>query len=195
MERIAKVISNVTIPTVFSAIVFLIISLHAEAYFLRGVLVTVICWLTASVLPAAYVLRLVRQKRVSDKHVPIREQRTRPYLVATVCYALGLVLVKAVGAPFPVWGLMWCYVVNTLVLALINLRWKMSAHAMGAAGALAGLTYALGMAVAPSFFLVLVVGWARIRLRAHTVAQVVAGALAGAGLTFVQLHLLARLFG
>ncbi len=190
MERAAKIISNVTIPTLFSAIVFAVLALSQETSPARAVLVTVICWVSGSLLPAAYVLRLVGQKRVSDIHVPVREQRTRPYLVATFCYALGLVALSLVRAPFLVWALMWCYLSNTLVLTLVNQRWKMSAHAMGATGALAGLTYALGPAVAPCFLIVLMIGWARVRLRAHTIAQVVAGACAGALLTFGQLHLL-----
>ncbi|MCR4438534.1 MAG: hypothetical protein QHJ34_05660 [bacterium] len=190
MERIAQVISNVTVPTVLSAVAFLALSMHDETSALRGVVTTAICWVSGSILPVAYVLKLEREKRVSDKHVPLREQRTRPYLMAALCYAVGLALLLAVRAPFSVWGLMWCYAVNTLLIALINLRWKMSAHAMGAAGALAGLTYAFGATMLPAYVLLLVVGWARLRLRAHTPAQVVAGACAGLLLTLGQLWLL-----
>jgi len=193
VERVAQVISNVTVPTVLSALAFCALSLHSETSVVRVVVTTAICWLTASVLPAAYVLKLARDKRVSDKHVPIREQRTRPYLVAVGCYGLGLALLLLVKAPFAVWGLMWCYAVNTVIIALVNLRWKMSAHTMGVAGALAGLTYVLGVAVLPTYVLIPVVAWARLRLGAHTLAQVIAGACAGLALTFGQLHLLAAL--
>lgn len=193
VERVAQVVSNVTVPTVLSAVAFLALSIHDETSLLRGLVTTTICWVTGSILPAAYVLKLEREKRVSDKHVPIREQRTRPYLMAALCYAVGLALLVVIRAPFSVWGLMWCYATNTLLIALTNLRWKMSAHAMGAAGALAGLSYGFGAAMLPAYVLLPVVGWARLRLRAHTLAQVVAGACAGLLLTFGQLWLISKL--
>ncbi len=193
MERAAQLISNLTVPTVLSAGAFCLLAVHSETSLARAVMTTAICWLSGSLLPAAYVLKLAREKRVSDKHVPIREQRTRPYLVAAGSYAFGLLLLLLTRAPFEVWGLMWCYACNTVTIALVNLRWKMSAHAMGAAGAVAGLTYAFGAPVLPAYALIPVVGWARLRLRAHTLGQVVAGACAGIVLTLAQLHLLAAL--
>lgn len=194
MERAAQLISNLTVPTVLSAGAFCSIALHRETSLARAVATTAICWLCGSLLPAAYVLKLAREKRVSDKHVPIREQRTRPYLVAAGSYAFGLLLLLLARAPFEVWALMWCYAFNTVMIALVNLRWKMSAHAMGAAGALAGLTYAFGAVLLPAYALIPVVGWARLRLGAHTLMQVVAGACAGVVLTLGQLDILAALF-
>ena len=65
---------------------------------------------------------------------------------------------------------------------MIKLRWKISAH-----GAAAGTLAVLGWKIAnPSLglefaALVLLVGWARVRMRRHTFWQVVWGCVLGSG--------------
>ncbi|XVV15204.1 phosphatase PAP2 family protein [Actinoplanes sp. CA-131856] len=69
-------------------------------------------------------------------------------------------------------------------------RWGISLHALVAAGAVGALTVIYGPAVSPAWLLVAAVGWARVRLKEHTTAQVLAGALVGAAATGVLFPLL-----
>ena len=57
---------------------------------------------------------------------------------------------------------------------------EVSVHAAVAAGAAVILTLVLGPVLVISWPLVGAVGWSRVRLRDHTLAQVVAGAVMGA---------------
>jgi membrane-associated phospholipid phosphatase len=67
-----------------------------------------------------------------------------------------------------------------VVFTVVTHWWKMSIHAGVAAGTAATLTAVYGPLALLSVPLVLLAGWARVRLSAHTIAQVVAGALVGA---------------
>ena len=61
----------------------------------------------------------------------------------------------------------------------ITLTWKISFHAAVAAGALGILALAFGQAALLAAPLLGLIGWARVRLGAHTPAQVYAGVLIG----------------
>jgi len=195
LDRLARIISEISIPPFMAAIVFPILYFYAESEVIRAITGTFVCWIYVVILPVLYVVHLEKVKQVSHRHIPIKEQRTRPFLVAVVSYIVGLIILLVLKAPFVVWGLLVCYITNTLVITAINLYWKISAHALGVAGALAGAHYAFGIIVLPLYLIIPIVCWARFRLHAHTLSQLLAGSILGLGLTFVQLFVLAYLFG
>ena len=73
------------------------------------------------------------------------------------------------------------------IVALINRRWKISAHLTGLGGLVGGIfAYCLGIGAIPTWGTIgiwagfsLLLMWARLRLNAHTPAQVSAGWLMG----------------
>jgi membrane-associated phospholipid phosphatase len=92
-------------------------------------------------------------------------------------------------APAMVTALMLCYAGNTLVMMLITRRWKISIHASGIAGPTTALIASLGIWASIFFVLLVPVGWARIKLKAHTPTQLLAGALVTVPLTWIQLRI------
>ena len=73
---------------------------------------------------------------------------------------------------------------------MITLRWKISAHAAGAAMPFTALFTVFGAAALPLAAIIPVVCWARVKAEMHTVAQVCAGALLGLLMTSVEFALL-----
>jgi membrane-associated phospholipid phosphatase len=193
-QKKAKIISEISIPPVFAAIVFALLCFVNQRSIGYKFLLLIVCWATAWVFPIVYLLYLKKRGEISHLHVPIKEQRTQPYLIGSASYFLGVVILLLLHAPFLVWGVMVCYLTNTLIITAVNLHWKMSAHAMGTAGAIAGLHFAFGWVVAPLYLLIPLVGWARVKIRAHTIVQVLAGGSAGVLLTLIQLTLLSHFF-
>jgi len=100
-----------------------------------------------------------------------------------------LLLLVNIQASTQVVVLMSCYVVNTLFLALINLKYKVSAHLMGLTGPGTYLYLIFGSVSLVLLPLVFLVGWSRIVLRAHTLKEVLAGAGLGIILVLLQLEL------
>jgi membrane-associated phospholipid phosphatase len=125
-----------------------------------------------------------------EKDMPVKEDRFYPLLLVILSYIIGVAVLYLIAAPALTTVLMVCYLVNTSVLFLINLHWKISIHAMGIAGPLTALIYLFGW---PGLILTLsvpVVGWSRVYLKRHTHWQVVIGTILGFSLTAVQIYLL-----
>lgn len=136
--------------------------------------------LAAVVAPLGYLRWLVHTGRVADMDVRRRHQRLRPMAFTLAAGMAALCTLEWGGAP-----LFLCLVASLLWLLMaglmaVSVRWKISVH-----GALAGaglaLLWACGGALWPWALLPLL-GWSRVRLGRHTVAQVIAGAAWGVAL-------------
>lgn len=143
----------------------------------------------SALLPMACLLALRLRGDIPALLIPDRGQRTRPLLMGLGCYLMGVAALAKTGAPALVVALMGCYAANAAVAALINLRWKISLHAIGAFGTCVALFYGLGYRALYVSPLAVAVAWARLHLRVHTPAQVIAGGGLGAFMTFIQLKL------
>jgi membrane-associated phospholipid phosphatase len=99
----------------------------------------------------------------------------------TASVAIGLILLLVLGAPRLLTGYLAFMLASVAVLAAITTIWKISIHCAVASGSVAILALSFGPLVLPAYALVALLGWSRVRLRDHTVAQAVAGAVLGAG--------------
>jgi hypothetical protein len=124
---------------------------------------------------------------IEDVWATGRGTRWIPFAGAVVSYLLGSVALVILRAPVFVTSLMLCYLGNTLVMMTITFRWKISVHASGIAGPTTLLVQSLGLVFSLLSLLLIPVGWARIRLEAHTLNQFVAGALVTVITTWLQL--------
>ncbi len=133
----------------------------------------------ASVLPYALILRGVRQGRLTDKNISLREQRIRFGVVAITSILLGLVLLAAFDAPAEMVALLAAVAVGVACGWVITLWWKISVHAAIAAGAATVLTLVFGPALVVVWPLVALIAWSRVQVGDHTPAQVLAGIALG----------------
>ncbi|WP_246848658.1 MULTISPECIES: phosphatase PAP2 family protein [unclassified Pseudarthrobacter] len=143
------------------------------------------------VLPLVVLLGLVRLGKVTDHHVSNRKQRAPVLLMALASVTAGLVVLQAAGAPRSVMVMVLAIVGGIVVLAAVSPFWKISGHAAAVSSAAVISVLMLGPAWLPLLLLVPAVGWSRVVLRAHTLAQVVAGSLFG-GLVIAGLWWLLR---
>lgn len=139
-------------------------------------------------LPGVLVLALKRFGVVSDIGVNNRTERFIPYLTTLLCLAgtAWLLYSKA----FPDWAVKF-YIgaaVATLVVMLINFRWKISAHATAVAGLVAlllRLSHQPYVMPQEQTWLIIAIavagltGSARLWLNRHTLTQVLAGYAVG----------------
>lgn len=143
------------------------------------------------VLPLFVLLGLVRLGKVTDHHVSNRKQRAPVLLMALGSVVAGLVVLQAAGAPRSVMVMVLAIVAGIIVLAAVSPFWKMSGHAAAVSSAAVISVLMLGPVWLALVLLIPAVGWSRVVLRAHTVAQVVAGSLFG-GLVMAGLWWLLR---
>lgn len=179
-ERLARIVTEVFAPAVLVAVLLVVAGWHA------GERAGVARWwglpgaVFAAGIPIAYVLRGVRAGRYADHHLADREHRRIPLLVGIASVAVGVTVLIVLGAPREIVALLVAGGVGLLVCVVVSQWWKMSIHAAVAAGAVTVLVTEFGPRALPAAVLVPLIGWARVRLGAHTVAQVLVGALAGA---------------
>lgn len=178
--RFARVLTEVFAPGVLIAVLLLVVGFHA------GSQPGVSRWwgapaaVFAAGIPMAYIVRGVRRGRLTSHHIPEREHRRGPLIFGTVSVAVGTVLLVLLGAPRELLALLAAGCAGLVVFGLVTAYWKMSIHAGVAAGTVAVLTAVWGPIALVALPLVPLVGWSRLVLSAHTLAQVVAGSTVGA---------------
>jgi membrane-associated phospholipid phosphatase len=131
------------------------------------------------VVPLLLLLVLVRLGKVTDHHVSDRKQRAPVLLMALGSIVAGLLVLEAVGTPESVIAMVLAVVGGVVVLAGVSPFWKISGHAAAISSSAVIAVLMLGPAWLPLLLLIPPVAWSRVVLRAHTMAQVVAGALFG----------------
>lgn len=130
-----------------------------------------------SIGPMIYVFWLYSTDRISDLDMSVRGERELVFSTFVIFYLLGAAALWIVHAPRLMIAAMLGYVASTLIVGYITRYWKISTHALGITAPLVALTLLYGRQPMPFLVLIPMVCWARVYLKAHTVAQVVAGAL------------------
>jgi len=183
--EIAKFISMIAHPPVISIPTFIILN-----YFLAGpeqfVVPTLISITFGALIPILTSLILIK-KMNTDLDITDRTKRTMPLILAICSYLLGFLVLLWFGAPAIVSVLMLVYGTNTLLILIINFYWKISIHAMGIAGPTAAFIFTFGLVGVIIGLIIPFVMWSRLKLKKHTLSQVIAGSVLGLLLTWIQL--------
>ena len=137
--------------------------------------------LFTAVLPTLFISYGVRRGRWSDRNVGARGPRLLVLAFITASVATGLILLLVLGAPRLLNGYLAFMLASVAVLALVTVVWKISIHCAVASGSVAILALLFGPLALTGYALVALLGWSRVAVKDHTVAQVVAGAVLGAG--------------
>lgn len=133
----------------------------------------------AVLLPAVYVLWLVRRGRVSDFDLFHRRQRLGPFVVTIMSTSAAWYLLQRGQAPLPLRLLTGAGCIQALLLLIITLRWKISVHSAAAAGLVVIAWLLFATAALPFVLLLPLVAWSRLRLGRHTLPQTLAGTALG----------------
>jgi membrane-associated phospholipid phosphatase len=136
--------------------------------------------LFAAVLPTLFISYGVRRGQWSDRNVGARRPRLVVLAFITASVATGLILLLLLGAPRLLTGYLAFMLASVALLAAISTVWKISIHCAVASGSVTILALLYGPPVLAAYVLVALLGWSRVVLEDHTVAQVVVGSVLGA---------------
>jgi len=178
-------------PTNWLIVTVLAVGWHANGR--AGLGWGVVAAVFAGVLPAVLLSYGVRRGLWSDRTVGARRPRliVLGFIMGSV--AAGLVVLVAAGAPRLLTGYLAFMLGSVAVLAAITFVWKISIHCAVASGSVAILTFTYGPLVLLGYVLVALLCWARVELGDHTVPQVIAGSVLGAGAAALAYAALASL--
>lgn len=146
-------------------------------------------------MPLSAMPILKSQRVISSYFMPTAEERKIPLLLASFLLLVCAFLLQKINTPmiFPLFINSSSVVI--LFCALISWKWKISTHMAGIAG-LVGLVLGitlkwmidLRLLLAVLILLSGLIGWARLKMQAHTPAQI----YAGFGLGFTVVFLIVR---
>ncbi|RLP95093.1 MULTISPECIES: phosphatase PAP2 family protein [unclassified Micromonospora] len=188
--RVARLVTELTAPAVLVTLLMVTVSWHSSPSARHGLAWGLLATLFVTGIPFAYIVGGVRRGRLTDHHVGRRDQRRVPLLVGLGSVAAGLALLAVLGAPRPLLALAVSGLVGLVVAVSVSHWWKMSIHSAVAAGTLIILVLTFGTHLLVAAPLPGVVGWSRVRLRDHTIGQVLAGGVLGALIAGVVFGLL-----
>jgi membrane-associated phospholipid phosphatase len=166
-------------PKNWLLVTVVLIGWHADGR--AGIGWALLAALFTAVLPTLFIGYGIRRGRWGDRNVGARRPRLLVLAFITASVAAGLIVLVAAGAPRLLTGYLAFMLGSVAVLALVTVVWKISIHCAVASGSVTILALLFGPLVLPLYGLVALLGWSRVALRDHTAAQVVAGAVLGAG--------------
>ena len=139
-------------------------------------------------LPAYFIYLLKRWGVIESLKMERLQDRRIPYFLTALIYTiLGYFIYAKNSILFPCAYILWSISAVIFCVAIISLRWQISAHSAGIGGmigALAGIIIKFGETslFIPLLYIIILAGYliaARLQLNAHTPAQVGAGFLLG----------------
>lgn len=156
------------------------------------------------IVPLLYIVWMVKTGQTSSLEIREREARQKPIQFGILSAFIGCLCMMIFTDVHPalIWGICLIQIGNSLLMMFITLWWKISLHQTGIAGFVATLFFVEHNAwllpvydvirtywVLPLFLLIPIVAWARVRVSAHTPAQVVGGSVLAFLLTYWLLWL------
>lgn len=187
----ARLVSDIISPPLVWAILVVPVAFQYSESTANAIFWAVLYGIFISLLPILYVAYHVWRGNISDIHMKNRSERIRPLLVSILCTSIVWWLFKILGAPraFPLLALMT--LLQMIIIAIITLSWQISMHTMSIAGAVVAVGIIFSVNTALMFVPVVpLVAAARLNLKRHTPAQIIAGTILGALVPIMFLGLL-----
>ncbi len=193
-HKLARIVSTIFVPPLFTIIIFTIFAFQLESESSKQLATIMIVLVFGFIAPIVLFLILRKKGKLADQDASIKEERTIPFLIAIVFYLIGLWFMIKYDLNIISIAFWFCYISNTVITIIINKFWKISAHAMGAAGPFAAIVFAFGWIGLFLLPIVILVGWARKELKCHSISQVVAGILLAFFSVYLQMFLITEYF-
>ncbi|GAA4947778.1 phosphatase PAP2 family protein [Yinghuangia aomiensis] len=178
-RRGARLVTEVFAPAILVVGVLLAVGWHST-HSITGVGWGLLAALFCGIIPISFILFGVRRGYWTDRHVRVRQQRAVPIAVTAACVIVGLCALAALDAPREILALILAMLAGLAATMAITAFWKVSVHTAVAGGTSTILMLAYGPVMLVTVPAVALVGWSRVVLKDHTVAQTIVGALVGA---------------
>ncbi len=176
MNKFARTLSYIFDGSYISIPVFIIICLRIVDNVFLALGWAILCLIFATIIPFLYIFILFRKKLVYDIHLPKKENRIKPLIVAIISYVMGFFVLYVLGAPVFLKAIFALSLINAVILTTITYFWKISFHTSWITITSISFYILFGRWMLLLLLLILLIGWARVKIKRHTIMQVVMGA-------------------
>ena len=188
-QKITRFVSIIFIPPVLTVLSFLYLALKFESDSIKSSYTIIIAVLFGFILQIASFIYFRKKGLLSDVDAKIKNERTLPFIASLLIFTLGFILLLTLNVSIISIAFWFCYISNTFLVILINKYLKISIHAMGVSGPLALFVFLLGINGLVFLPILFAVGWSRIKLKVHSLIEVIAGVIFGFISVYLQLFL------
>ena len=190
LKKFGNIISYTLHPMVVSSFTFWFIIYKTGLSLENPDLLFFLSFFFSTALPIITVLTLIKMKLVKDLDASNRSERLLPMALGALFFLVGFIVLRKLDSPTIIQGVMFCGIINTIIVWLITKYWKISIHTVSMTSGIVifwilGYEYVIQM----SLILILTV-FSRVITNSHTLSQTVIGALIGLTATYTQLVLL-----
>lgn len=184
-ERAALMISWAINASTYAVVLGLYILLRTGDLLVTDVVASL---MFLGLLPVLTII-LDSMRGKTDIFVSRREQRPFYFVFAIASYAAGYAYFRYVSPNYIMSGFLLAYIIVTLAMTLVSLKWKASVHACGISGPTTYLALRMGPAHSLLYVVLIPVYVARLRLNAHTPKELALGTAIGIVFTMVTVLL------
>ena len=190
LKTIGTILSYILHPMVVSTLTFWVIIYHTALNIVNPNLIFLVSLFFSTILPIITVLYLKNQGLISDLDASNKEERLLPMAFGALFFLIGFVILRKINTPIIIQGIMFCSLINTILVWLITKHWKISIHTLSISSSitifwLLEYNYILSMVL-----LLTLTVTARIITNSHTFLQSIIGMVIGIISTYTQFILL-----
>ncbi|HNW69990.1 MAG TPA: hypothetical protein PKI01_06280 [Bacteroidales bacterium] len=190
-NNFAKIISVIFQPLFMPTYTLLLvfnINMYFSAIlpFFAKLLLLIMIFSSTVLIPVIIFTVFKRKGLIRSYHMETKEERNYPYVVTAIIYFLMYMLILQTAVPAIYSFFLLCATTLSLLLLIINFRFKISAHMAGIGGVcglLIGLAFRLNLDLTFQIIAAIacagLVGYARLKLNSHKPSEVYLGFLAG----------------
>ncbi|MBI1286208.1 MAG: hypothetical protein GC178_01375 [Flavobacteriales bacterium] len=192
MERNFAMALSIIFQPIFVPIYSLVILYHANTYITYAVpldvwkSIFIITLLNTVIFPMSVFYYFLRSGLIESLHMHTAKERSLPFLSIIVFHLSTFYIFSRVPVPSLFLDLILGAALSVAIAFVINLKWKVSIHMLGMGGivgTIIGLALRYQVDVVPLVMALTVlsglVGFARLKLNAHTPLQVYVGFVLG----------------
>jgi len=189
LQKLARLISTIFIPPTLTLISFVYLALTFENSSDQKIFIIVTSLAFGFILQIASFIYFYTKGKIGDVDAKTKGERTIPYLLSIVIFIIGFILLLICKANIISIAFWFCYISNTFLVIFINRYLKISIHAMGVSGPIALFSFIFGFTALLVLPILIAVGWSRVKLKCHSLTEVVAGAVFGFTSVYLQLSI------
>lgn len=182
--KIARIVTEVFTPPLIAVIALGVVSYQSASHTSEFLKWWGISSLLIGIIPVAFIFKRLHEGNLDNHNMSTANQRYMPFVISIASSLAAFIIMYVMSAP-PFIIAVTLSAVGILTLAmLLTPKCKISMHCGSMAGAAIILTFVLGTWAWSMVILVPVLGWSRVKVREHTVPQVILGSMVGAVVTW-----------
>ena len=190
LNNIGSILSYILHPMIVSTFTFWFIIYQTMSTIDNRDLIFFLSFFFSTVLPVVTVLYLKNLGLIKDLEASNRKERLLPMAFGALFFLIGFIILRKINIPIIIQGIMFCSLINTIIVWLITSHWKISIHTLSVSSGVTIFWLLDYKYFFPMLLILSLTAVSRLITNSHTLSQTIAGIVIGIISTYAQLVLL-----